>query len=261
MSGAVHARAEGAIGWLVLDNPARRNALSQAMWRGIGTGLDALEADPCVRVIVLRGSGVEAFAAGADISEFETLRADAAAARAYAAVSDEAQERLYRCPKPTIAMIHGFCIGGGMGLALDCDLRVAGASARFGVPAARLGLGYPAKHIARLVDVVGQAQAREIFFTARHYAAEEALRIGLANRLVPDAALEAEVRSLAEGIAANAPVTIGAVKAILLELARIDGPADAARCTALYDACFDSADYAEGRRAFMEKRRPVFRGA
>lgn len=260
MPGEVRTETDGAIGWVIFDTPRRRNCLSLSMWQAIGPAFERLEADPEIRVIVLRGAGTEAFVAGADISEFETLRADAQSARAYAEVGNAAQERVYACKKPTIAMIHGFCIGGGMGLAVDCDLRIAGESARFAVPAARLGLGYPAEHVARLVDVVGMAQAKEIFFTARQYTSEEALRIGLVNRVVADADLEVSVRDTCNQIAANAPLTILAAKTILHEQARRDGLPDAALCDGVYDACYDSADYAEGRRAFMEKRRPVFRG-
>jgi enoyl-CoA hydratase len=175
-------------------------------------------------------------------------------------VADEAHRRLFGSPKPTIAMIHGFCIGGGVTIVLDCDLRIAAESALFGVPAARLGLGYGAKGIKKLVDLVGPGHAKEIFFTARRYPASEALRMGLVNLVTPDDELERTVRDDAATIAENAPLTIASVMRTIAELTRADGRPDLELCESLEKQCFDSQDYAEGRRAFMAKRRPPFRG-
>ena len=254
------ARKDGPIGWIVFNNPDRRNAVSLDMWRSIPVILDDYEADPAVRVIVLRGAGDKAFVSGADISEFETARASAEAVEQYDAISGAAMARLEKAKKPTIAMVQGFCIGGGVAVALACDLRIAAESARFGVPAAKLGLGYRAGGIKKLMDIVGPAFVKEIFFTARQFGAAEALRIGLVNQTAPEAELESFVRGYAETIAANAPLTVGSVKEIVAELLHAGDGYDRENCERLVAECFASEDYIEGRRAFMEKRKPVFRG-
>ena len=254
------ARVEGEVGWLIIDNPARRNALTLAMWQALPELVAAFDAHPNVRVIVLRGAGDGPFAAGADISEFETVRGTAAGARAYEAANGEAFAALSRAAKPTIAMIRGFCLGGGLGLALATDLRIAGTSAEFGIPAGRLGVGYPPDAMAQVVAALGPMRAKELFFTARRVKAQEAFAIGLLTKVVDDEALETEVRQTAEGIAANAPLTLKAAKAAINASAGLDGRGEAA-LRALADACFDSADYAEGRAAFLQKRAPLFKGA
>ncbi|KAA5598192.1 enoyl-CoA hydratase [Blastochloris sulfoviridis] len=254
------ARIDGHIGWLVLDNPTRRNALTLAMWRAVPELVAALDAHPDVRVIVVRGAGDGPFASGADISEFETVRATAEGARAYEAANAEAFAGLSRAAKPTVAMIRSFCLGGGLGLAIATDLRIAGDSAEFGIPAGRLGVGYPPDAMVQVVAALGPMRAKELFFTARRIKAPEALQAGLLTRVVADDTLEAEVRQLAESIAANAPLTLRAAKAAINASAGLDDRVPAA-LRALADACFDSADYAEGRIAFLEKRAPQFRGA
>jgi enoyl-CoA hydratase len=213
------------------------------MWEAIPGILDQFEADEAIRVIVLKGAGERAFVAGADISEFEQRLDSAQAAQRYGAVANEAHRRLIESPKPTIAMIRGHCIGGGVTLALDCDLHIA-ESALFGVPAARLGLGYGAKSVKRLLDLVGPGYAKEIFYTARRYPAADALRMGLLNRVVADAALEQGVREEAAVIAESTPLTIGSIKHIVAELTGPDGRADLERCERLERQCFDSEDYA-----------------
>src|SRR5919199_3491853 len=241
------ARKDGPIGWIVFNNPARRNAVSLDMWRAIPVILDDFESDPAIRVIVLRGAGDKAFVSGADISEFETVRADAEAVRQYDEISGGTLERIERARKPTIAMIQGYCVGGGVAVALACDLRIAAETAKFGVPAAKLGLGYRMTGIKKLLDIVGPAFVKEIFFTARQFGAAEALRIGLVNQMVPDAELETFVRDYAETIAGNAPLTVASVKEIVAELLHAGDSYDRAKCERLVEECFASEDYVEGR--------------
>jgi enoyl-CoA hydratase/carnithine racemase len=253
-------RIEGPIGWMTFNNPERRNAVSSDMWAAMGTIMQVFEEDPAVRVIVLRGAGDKAFVSGADISQFEKQRSSPETVAKYDAVSGHAQKLLTDCTKPTIAMIQGYCIGGGLGIAVGCDLRIAAEGSKFGVPAARLGLGYAADGVKKLLDLVGPAFTREIFYTARHFTAEEALAMGLVNRVVPEAELEPYVRGYCETIAANAPLTMRTLNRTVTELLRSSPAFDRELCARLVAECFASQDYIEGRRAFMEKRKPVFRG-
>lgn len=254
------ARKDGAVGWILFNNPARRNAVSMDMWAAIPAIVANYEADPEIRVIVLTGAGDKAFVSGADISEFEAQRANVEKMKEYDKVAGQANKALVGASKPTIAMIRGWCIGGGVGVSLTCDFRIAADTAVFGVPAARLGLGYDMAGIRRLVDVVGPSYAKEIFFTARHYPAAEAHAMGLVNRVAPEAELEAEVKRYTDMISENAPLTIAAVKRAVREIIADEAVRDTAAVEAMVDACFDSEDYREGRTAFMEKRKPVFRG-
>ncbi|MCX7160495.1 MAG: enoyl-CoA hydratase [Proteobacteria bacterium] len=260
MAGAVRAEKDGAIGWLVLDNPARLNALDSAMWRAIPPAVAQFEADPEVRVIVLRGEGEKAFAVGMDISEFETARTTPEQVAVFDRLIDEALHSLQSSPKPVIAMIRGFCIGGGVEISLACDLRYCSDDVQVAIPAARLGLGYGIEGTKRLVETVGHANAREIFFTGRRYTAAEAFSIGLVHRSVPAAELEAFVRKTAEGMAENAPLTLAASKILIEEFVRPSGEPDLAKGRAAIERCALSEDYQEGRKAFMEKRKPRFRG-
>ncbi|HWK46527.1 MAG TPA: enoyl-CoA hydratase [Stellaceae bacterium] len=254
------AEIDGAVGWMIFNNPDRRNAVSLDMWEAIPTILDRFEADSAVRVIVLRGAGDKAFVSGADISQFEQQRADPAAVAHYDRVGETATNRLAASPKPTIAMIRGFCIGGGVGIASSCDLRIAADDARLAVPAAKLGLGYRWSGVKKLVDLVGPSHAKEIFFTARQFTATEAHAMGLLTRVVPVDDLDAFISATIDQIAANAPLTMLAAKRTIDELTRTPDQLDRAMCEELVRRCFASEDYIEGRRAFMEKRKPVFQG-
>ncbi|MGH6957884.1 MAG: enoyl-CoA hydratase [Caulobacteraceae bacterium] len=253
-------RKEGAIGWMIFNNPERRNAVSLEMWRAIPEVLAAFEADPEVRVVIFRGAGERAFVSGADISQFEAERSDSTAEARYSAASAAANAAMAGLSKPSIAMIRGYCIGGGLAVALTCDLRLCSEESRFAIPAAKLGLGYGFAGIKTLIDVVGPAIAKEILFTARQFSAEEALRVGLVNRVAPAADLEAMVRDYAATIGANAPLTVRAAKLAAREALRDPERRRLAEVEAAVAACFDSADFKEGRTAFMEKRTPAFRG-
>jgi len=251
---------DGAIGRIIFNNPARHNAVSLEMWQALGQIMADFEADDAIRVIVLSGAGGKAFVSGADISEFKERRATAEAAEAYAKTSESARLALQETLKPTIAMIRGYCIGGGMATALACDIRIAAEGSKFGIPAAKLGLGYAYDGIKKLIDIAGPAYAREIFFTARQFNTDEALRMGIVNQVVPDGELETYVENYCKTIAGNAPLTIRAAKQIVREALKDEGKRDMALCKRVVEECFASEDYTEGRTAFMEKRRPVFKG-
>ena len=255
----VEHRADG-VAWLVLRNPDKRNAVRLEMWQAIPDAIAALANDPIVRVIVLRGHGDEAFASGADISEFATHRRDAASAAAYEAVTARAFAALVTCEKPLVAMVQGVCIGGGLAIAICADLRIAADDTVMALPPARLGLGYHQAGVERVVAVVGPSAAAEMFFTARQYTAAEALAMGLVNRVVAKADLVAATERYAHEIAANAPLTIRAAKRTIAEVQRPPAERDGVAVAALIAACFESEDYAEGVRAFLDKRRPRFRG-
>lgn len=250
---------EGPLGWLVFDHPERRNAITAQMWRAIPEAAVELDRDASVRVVILRGAGETAFVAGADISEFDKMRSGASSAD-YDQDNQRAFDALEAIRKPVIAMIHGFCIGGGLALALTADLRYAADDGRFGIPAAKLGLGYAMAGVETVVRLVGPSRAKELFYTAKRFTAAEALRMGLLNEVVPKAELEAEVRELARIIAANAPLTLRAVKHATQELQKPAGQRDTAAVQRSIDACYASADYKEGVAAFLEKRAAVFRG-
>ena len=250
----------GAVGWLVFDQPAKRNAINGAMWRAIPEAMARFDADPEVRCVAFRGSGTEAFAAGADISEFEKKRAERASVGAYDELLDRVLHSIQDSPKPSVAMIYGYCMGGGLEIALACDLRYCGRSAQFGIPAAKLGLAYNVEGHKRLLETVGHACAREIMFLARRYPAEEAASMGLVHRVLDDARLEHYVGEVIATLCENAPLSIANSKAILEEYAKAAGAPDAARMRAAIERCTASADYVEGRRAFMEKRKPRFSG-
>ncbi|PVE21873.1 enoyl-CoA hydratase [Microvirga sp. KLBC 81] len=249
---------DGPVATLAINNPAKRNAVDLGMWQALPGILSSLDQDERVRVIILRGAGTESFASGADIAEFETVRADAEGGRAYEAINEAAFWAVAHCAKPVIAMIRGFCLGGGFGLALSCDLRIASENATFGIPAARLGIGYPPGAMKLITATVGAPAAKDLFYTARRIGADEAQRLGVVQRVVPDDSLEKAVLALAHDIAKNAPLTIRAAKAAIDAAMGIGHPN--IDPVALADQCFDSADAVEGRTAFLEKRQPVFTG-
>lgn len=259
-TGKMLAEVTDGIGWLTFNNPARRNAMSLEMWRGLGTSLEAFENDPAVRVVVMRGAGGKAFVSGADISEFDSARANAEQRKSYAVQTERGRQWLDRLTKPLIALIEGFCIGGGLATAMSADIRFASPDSRFAIPAAKLGLGYEMGGLRLLASLVGPARARDIMFSARMLDAGEALAAGLINFIVGRDDIEAEVAAYAATIAGNAPLTVRAAKAALNQLQL--NPADQRpdEISAMVAACFDSEDYAEGRRAFAEKRPPKFTG-
>jgi enoyl-CoA hydratase/carnithine racemase len=254
------ARVERGIGFITINNPERRNAISLEMWRALGDAMAAFEADDEVRVAVLSGAGGRAFASGADISEFEQQRANSDQRKSYGEVSQRGYGALATFSKPSIAMISGYCLGGGLLLALAADLRFATEGSKFGVPAAKLGLGYDYPGVAALARVVGPARSADILFSARQLDANEAREIGLINFVVPETELATRVEEYARQVSENAPLTVRAIKASLRVYARQTQLADASSVEPLVSRCFNSEDYREGRRAFMEKRKPRFQG-
>ena len=256
----VLSRKEGGVGYVIFNNPERHNAVSLEMWAATTDILESFRNDPEVRVVVVTGAGGKAFVSGADISKFESERSSMEAVKHYNVTVGKANQTIAQFPKPTIAMIKGYCIGGGLGLALCCDMRIASDNSKFGVPAAKLGLGYAYPGLKRLVDVVGPAFAKEIFYTGRQFDCAEAIAMGLINRALKPDELEGYVQNYADTIAANAPLTLKAVKFIVGEAVKDESQRDLARCNELVENCFTSQDYIEGRTAFMEKRKPVFTG-
>lgn len=248
----------GPMARIIIDNPGRMNAVNAAMWRALPARIAEAEANQDVRVIMLTGRGDKAFSSGADISEFDTARTGAASAE-YDDLNTAAFDALLACAKPTIAAIRGFCLGGGFEIALCCDMRLAAEGAEFGIPAARLGLGYNARWMRPLLGCMSAASAKEVLFTGGRFGCVAALRMGFVNRVYNAASFEAETAALAAQIAANAPLTIRAAKAAIDAFGNGQVP-DYAHLDAMVDACFQSADYAEGRAAFAQKRKAVFRG-
>jgi enoyl-CoA hydratase len=251
---------EGGAGIVTFNNPERHNAVSLEMWEATKRILDGFAADDEVRVVVLTGAGGKAFVSGADISKFASERASLEETRVYNMKTEATFVGIYEFPKPTIAMIRGYCIGGGLGLATCCDLRICSEDSRFAVPAAKLGLGYGYGGLKRLIDIVGHSFAKEIFYTARQFNAQEAYDMGLVNRVVPAAELESTVKSITDMICANAPLTIKAVKFTAGEILKDESKRNVARVNEMVEQCFTSRDYTEGRTAFMEKRKPAFTG-
>lgn len=253
-------RKNGAIGHLIFNNPEKRNAFSLDMSLAAADVMEEFLGNDAIRVIVLSGAGDKAFVSGGDISKFEQSRATKEDVANYTKTGERFRTLLKDSAKPTIAMIRGYCLGGGMAIALNCDIRICTEDASFGIPAAKLGIGYAADRLGQLVDLVGPSAAKDILFTGRRVPAAEALRLGIVNYIVPAGELESFVESYAATIAANAPLSIVAAKRVIDEYVKDADQRDAALTDKVVADCFASRDYVEGRRAFMEKRKPVFTG-
>ena len=258
--GKMLAAKEDGIGLVTFNQPEKRNAMSVEMWVGLGEILDEFAEDSSVRVVILTGAGNKAFVSGADISQFDKLRSNADAQQEYDRMTGVGRQKLLAFPKPTIARIRGFCLGGGLAIAMQTDLRIAAVDSEFGIPAARLSIAYAFDGLRNLVNLVGPAHARMILYTAKRIDATEAERIGLINKMVPDQDLNETVLDIARTIADNAPLSVAASKLTINEVLKDPADRDMDAVRAIGKLCFDSADYKEGRRAFMEKRQPVFTG-
>jgi enoyl-CoA hydratase len=263
MTDKMLSRKEGKIGYLTFNNPERHNAVSLEMWEAAEGFLADFKNDNNIRVVVVTGAGGKAFVSGADISKFEKERSTQEGVDRYNAAVDRANNAFYTFPKPTVAMIRGYCIGGGFGLALCCDMRICTEGSKFGVPAARLGLGYRFDGLRKLVDLVGPSFAKEVFYTARQFTAREVEMMGFVNRVIPDTEGELEkfVKDYADTIAGNAPITVDSVKFMVGEVLKDESKRDLKACEDWVTRAFKSNDYTEGRKAFMEKRKPVFTGS
>jgi len=259
--GKILASVADGVGRVVFNQPEKRNAMSVNMWEGMGQALDMFAEDPKVRCVVLQGAGDKAFVSGADISQFEKVRSNADAQQEYDRITSAGRLKLMNYTKPVIAQIRGFCMGGGLGIAMSTDIRIASDDSQFGIPAARLSIAYGFDMVRALVDLVGPAHAHMILMTGERFDAKEAERFGLVNKVVPVAELEATVAKLTATLANNAPLSLRTNKQTVKAVLRDRADRDMEAIKAAMAACFDSNDYKEGRRVFMEKRKPVFTGS
>ena len=251
---------QGGVATVVFSNPAKMNAMTFDMWSSVPKTFAELDANPEVRVIVCKGDGEKAFISGADISQFEKLRGTVEAQFEYNKAVEQAYTAPMRATKPVLASIRGICIGGGLGFAAACDLRICSEDAVFRMPAARLGLGYSPSGVRRFINVLGAANTMEIFFTAKKFDAREALRMGFVSRIVPVAELEKATAEMCAMIGENAPMTVAAAKFAAQQALKDPADRDLAKAIKMVEACFASEDHKEGRKAFMEKRTPKFVG-
>ena len=254
------AQRKGHLGQVIFNNPGRHNAMSQAMWEALAEVMARFDADPEVRVIVFEGAGERAFVSGADISKFDSERATTDRIKGYGISVNRGYRAIQYSSKPTIAKIHGYCYGGGVGIAVCCDLRICSDDASFCIPAAKLRVGYGFENTQVLMDLVGPSFAKEIFYTARRFDAEEARLMRLVNRVVPRLELDSYIQEYVEKIINNAPLSLRATNLIVNELLKKEGERNLTLCESLVEDCSKSEDIEEGRRAFMEKRAPVFIG-
>ena len=251
---------ENGVGWLTFNQPERRNAMTLEMWDAVSAAVDDFSSDPNIRVVVMKGAGDKAFVSGGDISQYKDNRATAEAAANYAARSGAGRQKLATMDKPLIAMVRGFCLGGGLGVALSADFRVASTDSQFGIPAARLGIAYAFEGLRTLVALVGPGMARKMMYTGDRYSAETALQMGIIEEVTTPDMLEATVRRIAEQIAINAPISIHASKQTIAQVLKDESGRDMDLLADISRTAADSADFTEGRVAFMEKRPPVFTG-
>lgn len=258
--GKMLAAKDDGVGLVTFNQPEKRNAMSLEMWTGLGEILDEFAEDSSVRVVILTGAGNKAFVSGADISQFEKNRSNAEAQQEYERQAGAGRAKYAAFPKPVIARIRGFCLGGGLAIAMQADLRIAAVDSQFGIPAARLSIAYAPDSVRRLIDLVGPAHARMILYTARRIDSAEAERIGLINKMVEDEDLNDEVLEIARTIADNAPLSVAASKLTINEMVKDESQRDMAAIRRMSELCFNSADYKEGRTAFMEKRAPQWLG-
>ena len=251
---------ENGVGRITIHNPKRHNAMTLDMWLQMPVAIKDFSQDETVRLVIITGSGERAFCAGADISQFEKNRSSEEAQQIYNEAVGAASLAIDNMEKPTLARVRGYCLGGGFGLALRCDLRIASEDATFAVPAAKLGIGYGMSGIKQLNDLVGPSFTKEVFYTARQFTALEAYNMGMINRVIPTAELDEYISDYEQRISGNAPLTIRATKLAVQELTQQDNPPDWKKAEQWVKDCFDSSDFVEGRRAFMEKRKPIFTG-
>ena len=254
------AEKDGHLGRLIFNNPEKHNAMSLAMWGYLADTMEMFDADDDVRMVVLEGAGERAFVSGADISKFESERADPDRIKEYGIAVNRGYESLQHASTPTIAKIRGICFGGGMGIAVSCDLRICSDDSSFCIPAAKLGVGYGHENTKVLIDLVGPSFAKEIFYTARRFDTDEARQMGLVNRVVPRTDLDNYVASYVESMTNNAPLSLRTTNLTINELLKDENLRDLDLCRALVEDCSASSDIKEGRQAFMEKRKPVFKG-